>query len=485
MSVYGLKLLLFILFSISCFVAVNKRLFFFGVGKQVVIFWLLMLPFLFLTRNEPLILLVSIPLLVLLNRGHSPVIAVVFFLAVVSAVPDWVEYRMSAPGINHLMVLSFDKVAVLCLLAPVFLATYKKYKISWNFTDFFVVSFVVLTALLTFREGKFATVLRHFVDGLLIYIIPYFVISRVIRTEKDLHYCSLAFLMVAILLSAVFFISQLVQIDIYEALNPRSRYNIIREFRGGFLRLSGPLSGVLVSFLMLAGFFALDALKKYRLIPTLVYWPLAGMFALSVLFGGSRAGLFGFMMGVGLYFYFVKLMGVQRVLCSAFLMLLVTLELTLELTSFFVYEDEYGTFDYRSALYETSFLYLQQNPFFGSPFYLSSGYFDHLVTGLGIIDIVSAYLQVALRYGYVGLFLFVSMYLSVIAPLFKKLLSGYNVNNDRDKYTVVYLILNVVMAFILITTSMISLFTIFMMVNLAIGRSLLVVQDRPDALPSV
>jgi len=473
MLVYGLKLSLLIFLSISCFVVVNKKIFFSGVGKRVIIFWLSMLPFLFLINNELLVLLVAIPLLAALNKGHSPVIVIVFFLAVVSAVPDWVEYRMSAPGISYLLLLSFDKVAVLSLLAPLFLLVFKQHRTPLNTADFFVIGFVVLTILLTFREGKLTTVLRYVVDVMLIFIIPYFVISRVIRTEKDLHYCALAFLMVAILLSAVLLISQLVQIDIYEALNPRSRYNVVREFRGGFLRLSGPLSGVLFSVLMLAGVFALDSLKKYRLIATLMYWPLIGLFTLCVLFGGSRAGLFSFMLGVGLYVYFLKLEGVQRVFCCVLLVLLVVLEFTLELTSFFVYEDEYGTFDYRSELYDTSFLYLQQYPLFGSQSYIESGYFDHLVTGLGIIDIVSAYLQVALQYGYVGLFLFVSMYLSVIVPLFKKILSGYDVENDRDKYTVMYLILNIMMAFILVTTSMISLFPILMMVNLAIGRSLL------------
>lgn len=474
MLIYGLKLSLFIIFSMACFVAVNHRVFISGFGQKALIFWVSMLPFIFLIHNETLTLLAAIPLLVLLNKAHSPVIAVAFFIAIVSAVPDWVEYRMSAPGINHLLVLSFDKVAVLAILCPLLLMTFKQYKISWNLTDVLVLAFVILTTVLTFREGKFTTVLRYFVDSMLTYAVPYFVISRVIQTNRDMHYCSLAFLIAAILLAAIFLISQVIKIDIYEALNPRSRYNMLREFRGGFLRLSGPLSGVLVSFLMLAGYLSLEMLKKFRLIPTFVYWFLIVVFALSVLFGGSRAGLFGFIMGVGLYVYFLKLKGAQRIICSAILVLFMVLEFTLDLTSFLVYEDEYGTFDYRSSLYDTAWAYLQQYPLFGSPFYLTSGYFDHLVTGLGIIDIVSAYLQVALQYGYVGLLLFVGLYLSVIVPLFRKVITGYDADNDTDRYIIMYLILNVVMAFILVTTSMISLFPVFMLSSLALGRSLLV-----------
>lgn len=477
MSVYGLKLLLLTIFAISCFVVVHKNLFFVGFGKKAVVFWLAMLPFMLLLNNQLLTLVAAFSLLFFLNKNHSPAITVAFFILTVSAVPDWVDYRMSAPGINYLLQLSYDKIAVLALLAPLVMTVYKRSNVPWNATDSFVVAFVLLATLLTFREGLLTSVMRFLATSIIIYIIPYFVISRTISSVDDLRYCSLAFLMLAILLSAILLISQALQIDIYEAFNPRSVANITREYRGGFLRLSGPVIGVIVSFLMLCGVLALDALKRHRLVPVFVYWPLIATFGLCVVFSGSRAGLFSFIMGIGVYAFFTKLTGTGRVLCSAVLLIFTILEYGFDLTSFLVYEDEYGTFDYRSELYKTSWLYLEQNFLFGSPFYMTSGYFDHLVTGLGIIDIVSAYLQVALEYGYVGLLFFVSIYLSVIYPLFKRLLatiSNHDADDERVLYTAMYFTLNVMMAFILTTTSMISYFPIFMMINIAIGRSLLV-----------
>ena len=479
MSVYGLKLLLVTTFSICCFVVINRQLFFVGFGKKTTIFWLLMLPFIFVLSNELLTLLAAFLLLAFLNRNQPPAISVAFFIAIVGAVPDWVNYQMSAPGINYLLLLSYDKVAVLAVLAPLLGVVYKQSKVPWNITDSLVVSFVVVCTLLTFREGKITTVMRFFVSNVIIYIIPYFVISRSILSIKDLRYCSLAFLILAILLSAVLLMSQVLQVDIYEAFNPRSVGNILREYRGGFLRLSGPAIGVVISFLMLCGLLSLDILKRHRLVSPFVFWPLAASFVLCVIFSGSRAGLFGVVMGVGIYAYFTKLAGAGRVVCCVVLVLLVILEYGFDLTSFFVYEDEYGTFDYRSELYKTSWLYLQQHFLFGSPFYLAGGYFDHLITGLGIIDIVSAYLQVALRYGFVGLFFFVSIYLSVIFSLLKILLSitaNSQLESERVNYIAMYFTFNVVMAFILATTSMVSYFPIFMMINLAIGRSLLVVR---------
>ena len=473
MFIYGLKLSLFITFSICCFVVATYKLFFVGFGKKAVLFWLSVLPFIFLVNSEPITLLVGFALLIFLNRGQQPAIAVAFFIVVVSAIPDWVEHRMSAPGVNYLLRLSFDKVAVLALLVPLIGIIYKSSRVSWNVTDSLVVAFVALTTLLTFREGQVTTVMRFLIDSLLIYIIPYFVISRVISSVEYIRYCSLAFLILAILLSAVFLVSQIVQVDIYEWLNVRGLYQGIREYRGGFLRLSGTSSGVVVGFLMLCGLLSLDMLKKYRLVPPSVFWILILFFGLSVLFGGSRAGLFGFVLGIGIYAYFTKLTGFSRMVCGFVLGLLVILEYSLDLTNFFVYQDEYGTFDYRSALYQTSWLYFQKYPLFGSPFYLESGYFDHLVTGLGIIDIVSAYLQVALQYGFVGLLVFILMYLSVILPLFKRLLFAGGGSEELNAYIAMYFTLNVVLAFILTTTSMISLFPTYMMVVLAVGRSLL------------
>src|SRR5205085_12569495 len=64
--------------------------------------------------------------------------------------------------------------------------------------------------------------------------------------------------------------------------------------------------------------------------------------------------------------------------------------------------------DQRQALAETSWLLIQQNPWFGNPFVLLD--MQQLRTGDGIIDVVNAYAQVALFYGLVGLGLFLTVY---------------------------------------------------------------------------
>lgn len=67
-----------------------------------------------------------------------------------------------------------------------------------------------------------------------------------------------------------------------------------------------------------------------------------------------------------------------------------------------------STIDYRQRLAEQSWLLIQQNPFFGSPWYLA--HLEELRQGQGIIDLVNAYAGIALAYGLVGLGLFVGFF---------------------------------------------------------------------------
>lgn len=473
MLVYGIKLSILIAISVVGAAIVNRKMFFFGIGRKAVLFWLFSLPLSFMLRNELVMLMGCLALLIAFNKGNSPRHALVFFILVLGAVPDWIEYRLSAPGINYLFFLTYDRVAVIVILLPLFCSLNSHSKMPWNVTDTMVTLFVVCLALLTFRDGKLTDVMRFLFDSLLIYIVPYFVFSRLVRNLEDLHYCALAFLGLSILLAAVLVVSQIVQLDIYEALNPRSRYNSIREYRGGFLRLGGPLIGILIGFILLAGYFSLDIIRKYRVMPGWLFGPTVFAFVLALLFTGSRGAFLGVVVGVAMYCYFVKFTKVKRMLCVIFAIILLMGEMTFGFSAMLSYEDQYGTFDYRAELYSAAWEFLKVYPLFGKQHFIETGYFNHLVTGLGIIDIVSAYLGIALQYGYVGLLLYVSMFLSVIIPLGSKLLSITSFQGDYEKYVVMFFVLNVVMMIMISTTSTISSFPIFIMICIALGRALL------------
>jgi hypothetical protein len=70
------------------------------------------------------------------------------------------------------------------------------------------------------------------------------------------------------------------------------------------------------------------------------------------------------------------------------------------------------TVTYRQQLFNVAWDVVMMNPFFGSPYYQSSGVLEQMRQGEGIIDIVNSYLGIALVTGFVGLALFVLVFAS-------------------------------------------------------------------------
>jgi len=75
--------------------------------------------------------------------------------------------------------------------------------------------------------------------------------------------------------------------------------------------------------------------------------------------------------------------------------------------------------DYREKLYTNSKIVIDRSPLFGSVNFLQTPEMREMVQGEGIVDIVNTYIGVALTYGYVGLILFVGVFLSIIYKIYK------------------------------------------------------------------
>lgn len=482
MIIYGIKLAAFSAFAILSTMVYSRSIFLSGLGLRIIGFWLVALPLVFVVKVELFTLWVSLIFLFLCVKNQkNDAITVAFFIGVLAAVPGWLEYRVSLPGINYLLTLSFFKVAVIALLFPVLFRMKNGGRVKWHVSDAMVCMFVLLTTLLALREGKLTSLLRLFMDSSLIYLIPYFVVSRTLQKIEDFHYCSVALYIFAIVLASILMVSQIIQLDLYEVFNPNSQYIYLREYRGGFLRLFGPVTSTMIGVVMLAGYLSLESLKKYDLMSAPFYWLSLVLFIFALLFSGSRGALFSFMLGASIYWYFIKISAEKRVILAVIVIAILIAELLFNISSAVFYNDEYGTFDYRVELYSTSWKFLQQFPLFGHQFYLRTGYFNHLVTGLGIVDIVSAYLQVALRYGFVGLLVFIGMYLSVVIPLGLRLFRLSEYSAMLSSYIAMYFAMNVSLMFMILTTSMISLVPIFMVVNLALGRAVIAKVQRAEA----
>jgi O-antigen ligase len=85
---------------------------------------------------------------------------------------------------------------------------------------------------------------------------------------------------------------------------------------------------------------------------------------------------------------------------------------------------------YREQLAEVSWTLIKQNPFFGNPFVMLQ--MEELRPGEGgIIDLVNGYLQVALFYGLIGLFLFGALFSVGLAKAYWKVREARAVGDDE------------------------------------------------------
>ena len=485
MLVYVIKIA--ILASMSMIMAFfsYRNLFDNKFGRKILIFSFAMLPFIFFQTSELIRVIVYFAGVLFLAKNAKPDEAISFFIVVIGLMPDWTRYTVSLPGIQTLIVLYFWKIAVIVLLAPYMLRLKNFPPMKWNLTDTLVCLFLIYTTINRALESdlNITQFLRHLTDDFLLYIIPYFVISRVIYNLNGYSYLLLGFLTLGILQACYFFFSQLSQIDLYNALNPyRGIFASIVEYRGGFLRLSGSLNGVLIGYLIAGSIFILLTLRKFFPINNFFAFGLIAIFCLGILFGGSRGALFSAVVMTAIFIYIEKAGTFGRFLISFLAVVFLIAYYWLGLSELLSYEDEYGTFDFRAELHTAAFEFLKIYPLFGRFDYIDTGMFDHMWRSTGIIDIVSVYLQVALPYGLIGLVLFAGQYLSIILPLLNLTLFNPINNKEIKTYAVIILSMLVGYMFLISTTSSVSLITHYGVILLAFGRSIL--SRRYEAYPS-
>lgn len=87
-----------------------------------------------------------------------------------------------------------------------------------------------------------------------------------------------------------------------------------------------------------------------------------------------------------------------------------------------------GTVSYRQQLASTSWLLIQQNPWFGTPGFLA--YLEDLRQGQGIIDLVNAYAGIALAYGLVALAAFLGFFALIVVRCIRGLRSLVGIDTD-------------------------------------------------------
>lgn len=341
------------------------------------------------------------------------------FLLVLFAVPAADAYVPGIGPIQNFLSLYPFNVLVVVILWPLLLRGNENQahaKIG-SVADYCFILFALVSVALAFRETSATNGVRRATAFLLTSIGPYLVFSRVMWTKERLKLASLAYVAPMIALSGVGVAEVVLNWHIYKvAVDNWDTYFFARYLaREGFLRAYGSVFGPITFGLFLTVAVALMPALVYsssrKFLPRLGFLALAGGLVSTF----SRGPWIGALLTVLVHAATDrkpagKLVRLGALGVVAFAVLAVTpIGGSLIAMLPFVGDVETNNIDYRARLFEVGVGVVQRNPLFGSENYKETEAMQSLVQGQGIIDIVNAYLQVALDKGLVGLGLFLGV----------------------------------------------------------------------------
>lgn len=404
---------------------------FIGFRGRAIAIWLMVLPILVLSE-DPLATLLLLMLALVCLAPINPTHRLAFFVAVIPACPVYLTADLPFPGLNHLIAISYYKVAIVALLLPpLFLPRLVETpRQSWTAIDFCVIAYLVYT---TFQIGLNLGLiggLRFLLDQMMIVAVPYFAITRLATDSEQISNSLKAFLVAAGMLAAISLVSTYKQWDFYRF----AQFDAIaaaNDYRGSWLRIQATLNTHSLGFHLSACVIILEYLKHKLSISWIRLWALRATLVAGMFFTGSRGSMLALIIAFSVHI----LLSIRS---SAFRWaLIIPLAVFGSIAAYMVaYQDVseyslYGGFSYRQQLLSTSIEYISDHLIFGDLNFLSSGRFNHLIQGQGIIDITNLYLLIGLNHGMIGLLLFFAPMIYTAVRL-AGLAVQYSKNKDRS-----------------------------------------------------
>lgn len=395
----------------------------------------------FLAHNFWAYTFIAILLLLYANRRETNPPALYFF--VLFALP---VASAQIPGlglINYFFALSHTRILALFVLLPAFFSLIqKKDTLSFGRTgaDRFLAAYLFLSAILDLRDSTITDTLRQIFYLFIDVFLPYFVISRSLRSLQNFKDA---------LLSLVLAIMMLALVAVFEAYKQWLLYKPLISVldldagmtkylgRDGWLRVVATAGQpIALGYLMAIGLgFYLFLQRSFKQkftrrlgIALLIFGLIAPV---------SRGPWVG--AAVLLVVFIATGRNVTKRLMSLALVGLLTLPLLAVLPGGekvinllpFIGSTEKSTIDYRSRLITSSLIVIQRNPWFGSVDFLDAPEIQGLMGGDGLIDIVNTYVGITLKSGFVGLGLFVGFFTLNIISVYRAMRSLPNEDSEE------------------------------------------------------
>lgn len=411
--------------------------------------WLLSTPFILIGTYSLIAVVCLIAVLAALSPGPLGHRAA-FFIGVLPMAPDFARADIPFIGVNNFLTISHPAACAIAIFAvPVIARLMTSKRFYLTATDVFVVVFTVYITVTSIRELPITSVMRVGTVNFLSIMLPYFAISRGVKTVDDAQRVLYALITMVTIVSIVSLVAQLKYWDFYTII-PRAggtvmivRYGILRAdslFQGGLIGWAS-----MVAALGLIYFWRRDGISWPRMLLLL------SLFLMTIVFTVSRAAYLVAGAGVGV--------AICALMTGRWARMAVLTCMVLGGAALWAYAqlrtldalDEFGTFSYRSQLIEASLKQIADYPFFGTPNFLESEHMKPMVQGLGIIDVVNTYFQVVLAYGLVGLVLYVGMHLLPLHTLMRAL-GGYSGSKpiDPDLHSLIIIVVAGILPFLIL-----------------------------------
>ncbi len=351
-----------------------------------------------------------------------------YYFALLPIIPAYAYEIPGLPGIRYLFNLTYPRILALLIFLPLFFKYIRqplgvRDKLFSSHLDKLVVCYVLLLCMLSFRAPSITAGLRGDFMLFLDIFLPYFVISRYIRTIDDIKQVFIAILFSALVLSFIGLLEVKFRWGLYAYLSELldfvpSQTGQYLHSRGGIIRIDATMNSIPFGYFIAIAIGIYLYLKDHFKLSKIASLATLTLLSSVLFFTGSRGAWLTAILLVATY-YFTKIRNPQMKVGIVLLSIVAAIGLVMT-GSAPVYEDETGTFNYRIELVKNSIGVIKDNFFFGTIDPNRNGALEVMRQGQGIIDIVNSYLEIALYFGMVSLLFFSLIFLVLLKKLFNK-----------------------------------------------------------------
>lgn len=334
--------------------------------------------------------------------------------------------------VNFLFDIHHARVLALAALLPaaIYVSTDGgTLKFGKSRPDKLLAAYMALLAVLYLRETTVTDTLRQCFYLFIDIFLPYYVISRALKTEAQLREALTAFVVSACVIAAIAAFEFLWHWPLYATLRNAMGLPVTMSSytgRAGMLRAPATVGVIPLGYVMTVaiGFYLYlrqavqPSVRRSLIVATLVVGlavplsrgPWLGAAVLILIYAALAPARW-------------QQLGKIALIAAAAMATLAVVPGGGKLIALlpFIGSVETETISYREQLLTNSVAVISRHPLFGSPNYLSTPEMQEMIQGQGIIDIVNTYVGVALESGLAGLLLFAGFFVSVALQILRGL----------------------------------------------------------------